>query len=252
MREYHKIQSIFKRNDEGNFIFGDYSLPEFEFLKDNIWEFTEKVDGTNIRITWDKEKVVINGKTDKAQIPSSLVNKLKEIFSDEKFKSLYPETPMTLYGEGYGVGIQSGGKYNSKGVDFVLFDVFIDRWWLTRDNVEDIASKLGIEVVPIIGHGTIDEALQITKSGFKSKWGDFVAEGIVLRPKTELFTRNGDRIITKVKYKDFKVKYMNEECSEPCPHQWKGKCTANKVELREIAGDICKALLNQRWKHETR
>lgn len=41
------------------------------------------------------------------------------------------------------------------------------------------------------------------EKGFKSQWGDFIAEGIVARPMTELKNRNGSRIITKIKHKDF-------------------------------------------------
>ena len=45
--------------------------------------------------------------------------------------------------------------------------------------------------------------IQLTKKGFNSDWGNFKAEGIVARPKMELFARNGERIITKIKHKDF-------------------------------------------------
>jgi len=39
----------------------------------------------------------------------------------------------------------------------------------------------------------------------KSTWGDFIAEGLVLRPEVDLFAESGKkRIITKVKYKDFR------------------------------------------------
>lgn len=41
------------------------------------------------------------------------------------------------------------------------------------------------------------------RKGFNSIWGDFIAEGIVARPAVELKTRNGHRIITKIKHKDF-------------------------------------------------
>ena len=41
------------------------------------------------------------------------------------------------------------------------------------------------------------------KKGFISKWGDFQAEGIVARPQVELKARNGKRVITKIKNKDF-------------------------------------------------
>jgi hypothetical protein len=42
------------------------------------------------------------------------------------------------------------------------------------------------------------------RGGLKSQWGDFEAEGIVARPKVDLFDRGGNRIICKIKGKDFK------------------------------------------------
>ena len=48
METYHKIQTIYKRDPANSFktlLEGEYSLPEFEYLKDNTWVFTEKVDG---------------------------------------------------------------------------------------------------------------------------------------------------------------------------------------------------------------
>ena len=58
MREYHKITTVFDRDPENKFktlIDGQFSKPEFEYLANNEWDFTEKVDGTNIRIIWDGE-----------------------------------------------------------------------------------------------------------------------------------------------------------------------------------------------------
>ena len=213
MKEYHKIQTIFKREPQGqrNIIIGDYSEPEFEYLKDNIWVFTEKVDGTNIRVMWNGQAVVFGGKTDNAQIPVNLLYKLQELFEgtakrlifEETFKSDEPPQ-VCLYGEGYGNKIQkAGADYIPNGNDFVLFDVKIGDWWLQRPDVEGIGKAFGLKVVPIIGEGTLNDALEMTKKGFKSTWGDFNAEGIVARPKTELKTRSGQRIITKIKYRDF-------------------------------------------------
>ena len=91
MIQYHKIQTIFKRDPETKFktlLLGQYSLPEFEYLKDNDWVWTEKVDGTNIRIMWDKERVTFGGKSDNAQIPAFLVTRLQEMFATDKFKAL--------------------------------------------------------------------------------------------------------------------------------------------------------------------
>ena len=205
-KEYPKIISIFKRDENThNFIDGAFSLPEFEYLKDNFWVWTEKIDGMNIQVDWNKETVRFGGKTDNAQIPSSLYNKLQEMFTNDKFTRLYPDESMCLYGEGYGRKILGGGKYISDGVGFILFDVLIDGWWLKRESIEDIANKLKIDVVPIVGSGTLVDGVTVIKSRrFKSKWGDFLAEGLVLKPKVELKTRAGDRVITKIKHKDYK------------------------------------------------
>lgn len=206
--EYHKINSIYKRDEKTKKFIDEYSIPEFEFLKDNIWEFTEKIDGTNVRIVWENGELKFGGKTDNAQMPMKLLDKLQTIFTKEKMQNAFtePEGKIILYGEGFGAGIQSGGKYNPKEMDFILFDVLIDKWWLNRESVEDIAKRLNLKIVKIIGEGTLKDAVEMAKKGFNSEFGNFIAEGIVLRPKVQLFSRKGDRIITKVKYRDFQTK----------------------------------------------
>lgn len=217
MKQYHKIQTIFKRDmsNNGKIIIGDYSEPYFDYLKDNKWVFTEKVDGTNIRVMWNGENVVFGGKTDNAQMPTFLLYKLQSLFEGTVKKQLFlKQFPLDgdikpqvcLYGEGYGAKIQSGGKYIPDGVDFVLFDVKIGDMWLLREDVEEIAKVFNIKIVPIIGEGTLNECIEIVKKGFNSQWGNFEAEGIVARPKVELKDRRGNRIITKIKSRDFKVK----------------------------------------------
>jgi len=207
MDKYPKIQSIFKRDEKTfKFIEGQYSLPEFELLKDIDWVWTEKVDGTNIRIKWTKgNQVMFGGRTDNTSIPTFLIAKLQELFPQEIFeKNITKTDTLCLFGEGYGAKIQKGGgKYNPNGVDFVLFDVKVDNWWLKREDVCEIADYLNIKTVPIIKIGTLQQSIEFAKSGYKSNWGDFEAEGIVLKPKIDLFNRKGNRIITKVKHKDF-------------------------------------------------
>lgn len=211
--KYHKIQSLFERNMAGDkkFIMGKWTTKELAFLRDNDWVWTEKVDGTNIRIMWDGKEVVYGGRSDDAQIPTMLIIRLDEQFKRMEARQKFAEvfgteegTSVVLYGEGYGNKIQGvGAQYIPDGCDFVLFDVLVNGSYLERENVEDIASTFSIKVVPIIGHGTLGEAIELTRKGFKSQWGDFLAEGIVARPRVEMFTRKGERVITKVKHRDF-------------------------------------------------
>jgi len=210
MKEYHKIQSIFKRDDNKNLLEGQWTLPEFEYLQNNQWVFTEKVDGTNIRVMFNEGKITFGGKTNNAQIPAMLVTHLNEVFLPKSniFNEVFVNksgifNDVCLYGEGYGAKIQKGGGNYRPDQGFVLFDIRIGTFWLQRVDVEDIAQKLGIDIVPIIGGGTLHDAITKVKKGFTSTWGNFLAEGIVARPKIELNTRGGRRIITKVKHRDF-------------------------------------------------
>lgn len=214
MREYHKINSIYKRDmtqKKAPFILGEYSEPEFEYLKDNQWEFSEKIDGTNIRIMLNGDSITFGGKTDNAQIPAHLYTKLSELFLATKRKQLLHEMftgdwkDICLYGEGFGYKIQGkvGVDYLTDEVNFCLFDIKIGDWWLERKSVYDIADKLGLLRPVVVGYGTLDEAIDLVKRGFKSSFGNADAEGLVLRPTCELRKRNGERIITKVKCRDF-------------------------------------------------
>lgn len=209
MNTYHKIYTVFKRDPSNKFklLTNNFYLPEFEYLKNNIWEFTEKVDGTNIRIILDSDKkdLIFKGKTDRAEIPKHLLSFLKENFKFEHFQKVFNKSDISicLYGEGYGPKIQKVGGLYRKDPSFVLFDILINDWWIQRKDVINIGKLLNIDVVPIIGKGNLFQMVDLVKKGFKSTWGDFTAEGIVARPEIELKCRNGNRIITKLKHKDF-------------------------------------------------
>lgn len=208
MTEYCKIQTVFKRDPatkHRTLLEGEYSLPAFEYLRNCHWIFTEKVDGTNIRVMWDGEAgtVRFGGRTDAAQIPATLVNVLQALFPTDKFIGLALSS-MILYGEGYGAKIQKGGgNYNPDRQSFVLFDVLCGGLWLERENVQDLADKLGLDAVPVVSSGSLETMVDFARNGFNSRWGPFRAEGLVARPATELMTRRGERIITKIKHKDF-------------------------------------------------
>jgi hypothetical protein len=74
----------------------------------------------------------------------------------------------------------------------------------SRSNVEDIAKAFGIDVVPIIFEGTIQEGVDFVKGHPKSTMGTADMEGLVGRPKVEMRDRCGKRVIVKIKWEDFK------------------------------------------------
>lgn len=209
MIKYDKIETLYKRDMEGTkkLLKGEFRNPTVEFLKDNIWQFTEKIDGTNIRVFWDGHEVSFAGRTDKAQIPTFLLSYLTETFktseAEQIFEEKFGETSVMLFGEGYGPKIQKGHLYRND-VSFILFDVLICDNYQSRSTVEDIAKAFGIDIVPIIFEGTIQEAVDFVKKNPDSTMGTAKMEGLVGRPKIELRDRCGNRVIVKIKWEDFK------------------------------------------------
>jgi hypothetical protein len=210
MIEYNKIETLWKRDMEGSkkLLEGEFRNTTVEFLKDNIWQFTEKVDGTNISVCWDGHTVTFNGRTERAQIPTHLLNYLMATFktneAEQIFEEKFGETPVILFGEGYGPKIQNGGGLYRDDVSFIMFDVFISGNYQSRATVEEIAKAFGIDVVPIILEGTIDAGVAFVKSHPKSTMGTADMEGLVGRPKVEMRDRCGKRVIVKIKWEDFK------------------------------------------------
>lgn len=214
MREYSKIHTLFKRDEDNRIIEGDWTLPEIGYLAGLQWHVTEKVDGQNIRVQFNGNTVTVGGRTKDADLRKDMVSALLEKFDNDdmldRMHDVFGSSEAILFGEGFGPGINGGGKYSTHH-DFVLFDVYVpstncgaDRegWWLHRVNVEDVAAKLGLNIVPLIGEMTLYEAIDFVRSGFRSRWGDFYAEGLVAKTPVELFTRKGQRLITKIKHKD--------------------------------------------------
>lgn len=196
-KEYPKINTLYKRDSNHKIIIRDYSDASTEYLKDVKWEATEKIDVTNICISWDGHERVIHGRTWNAQIPKHLEEKLNILFPITKLQKIFPikldvngvEEPFEIhiYGEGYGERIQKGKNYIKNDVSFILFDVKINDWWLFREAIEDIAKEPEIDLVPMIGMFTIKEA-----------------EGLVLKTPVGLMDKRGKRIIVKIKTVDYR------------------------------------------------
>lgn len=210
MIEYTKIETPFERDMDGSkkLIEGKYRNEAVYYLKDSQWICTEKIDGTNIGVLWDGHRVSYQGRTERAQIPAHLTNKLIELFggdvNEELFEQKFGDMPVILFGEGYGVKIQNGGNYRPD-VSFILFDVYLpeQNLWLKRDAIEDIAKAFNVDVVPIVMRGTIEEAVEFVKTKPKSTIGTANMEGLVCKPEVDLLDRMGRRVMVKIKVKDF-------------------------------------------------
>ncbi len=204
MKEYHKIPTVYLRDPNNRYktlLDGVWSKPEFEFLKNARWEFTEKLDGMNIRIERNEAGVDWAGRTERAEIPKNLQERLLQIGDRMLFGDAITG-PIVLYGEGFGAGIQKGGDYGEQ--DFALFDAMAgEDTWLHREDVIAIAKGLEIPYAGTLCWGTLEQAVGMAEAGFDSMFGSAKAEGLVMRPPVDLFNRFGERVIAKIKTKDF-------------------------------------------------
>lgn len=208
--EYHKIDTLFER-DAATFVVDTSKLKASVLGTINAWDATEKIDGTNIRVILaESGEVSFGGRSNAAEIPGDLMQYLTRTFTPERLKAVFwiegKPTEAILFGEGYGLGIQKPGRLYRPDQAFILFDVLVSRkWWLEAPAISDIAPKLAIETVPYVGRMTLDEIVETVRTPFPSKIGTAMAEGIVARPIETLFNRRGERIIIKLKTKDFRA-----------------------------------------------
>jgi ATP-dependent RNA circularization protein (DNA/RNA ligase family) len=207
--EYPKIETLYERDITTHKLKQPLTLRNSVYAIINRWQWSEKIDGMNIRVMWQDGKLKLGGRTDNANIPADLVQLLYETIDVQKLRDTFGDTPVIIYGEGYGAGIQKGGGY-SKTKQFIVFDVLVDnKWWLSWENTRDIATKLGLKTVPFIGEMSLEEGIEMVKNGFdsilaKENTGEIVqAEGLVGRTIETLFDKRVSRIIIKLKTRDF-------------------------------------------------
>ena len=225
--KYHSIETVFTRDKTTNKLnFGELRFPEFSCI--NQWVVQEKIDGVNIRLVITDDGVQLKGRTDNAQIPHGL-QFLPSLITEEKIKLIKEflninsfVKPVTIYGEGYGAGIQKGHKYREDN-GLAIFDVLIgEKGWLTVPDVmkfylhvfNDIEStklpprKKPIHLVPVVK--MIETAsIPINKNELTAILPQSLVtpsvqpEGIVARPLEILLDKWGNRIMWKLCYREF-------------------------------------------------
>jgi len=212
--KYYKFSSPFKKDDK----FKNTNELSQELPKGK-WILTEKIDGTNIRIILTKSdnehprltligsrKLILN-QNDKSSkqymdcLKEVNLNKLKEYFKDV-------DSTITIYGEGYGAGVQKGGIY-SKEKNFRVFDIRIGEAYQDFKYVEKVCIDNQLNIVPIFGEvdiiqyqGCLNDLNVFTETLIKDGDGG-KPEGLVYKFEPVLLNKYKERLIFKVKFKDF-------------------------------------------------
>lgn len=214
---YPSIETLFKLDPITHKIIKDeYRNDIFSLIAQ--WEWTEKIDGTNIRVEYKGHEdialatMTIGGRTAKSEVPIGVINYINRILTVEKLHKVFAEKDVLIFGEGYGEKIQNGGDYipasDPERQKFIVFDIVVaERYWLKRQDVKEICDGLGLDIVPLISlYIGIDDALLFVRKGFKSYLGDRIkeAEGLVGRTSIPLFDAKHRRVTCKLRTEDFR------------------------------------------------
>lgn len=213
--KYDKFSSPFKKDEK--FINTEELSQDLPY---GSWIVTEKIDGTNIRIILTKpdeegnrdihigsRKLILN-QSDKGSkvyfdcLEELNLNKIKEYFKDV-------DSTVIVYGEGYGAGVQKGGIYSSK-KNFRVFDIRIGKAYQDFRYVKKVCLDNQLNLVPIIAEleflsyeECVARLKQTSQTYIKEGTGG-KPEGFVYKFEPVLLNKYGERLIFKVKNKDFK------------------------------------------------
>lgn len=196
---------------------GNYTWRMFENI--SRWHVTEKIHGQNIRIGWNPDMVqpmtYWGRKGGESSIQKGLLPYLKDLFTPELIAQAFDEdtTGVVLYGEGYGPGIQSW-HYGLDRSEFILFDVLVGNVWLEQSSVTEVADKLGIKGVPILGENmsTVDAVMKCYGEPWSQVALGHPMEGVVARSQPLVLHRvKKTPIQWKLKVSDYvKLKEFRE------------------------------------------
>lgn len=189
---------------------------EIAYLRGNIWTIKRKLDGENIRIYWNGEQALWNGKTNRFNCSADFQNYMNETFIEEIFEEKFGrDKEVYIFGEKMGPRTQ-GNELGLDKDELVIFDVEIDGTFLGEKGIRDVASYFGARSVYdfmdlgetaniYLIHTSLYIIINHVAIGDFDKW-----EGVVCTPACNIKDHNGKRIIVKIKNKDYNRNWSKE------------------------------------------
>jgi hypothetical protein len=179
----------------------------------------EKVHGTSAHLRWKDGWLRfspggVSHDTFAAIFDESLVTRVKALGYED----------VAIYGEAYGGKVQRMGHAYGKELRFIAFDVKVGDVWLSVPDMDQVATGLGLEVVPWRKVTTDLAALDWERDrpsevAERRGCGVHPREGVVLRPLIEVRKNNDHRIIAKHKGAEFSERSTPQAVADPAKLQ---------------------------------
>lgn len=174
------------------------------YLSDLQWIYRRKLDGSNMRVQWNGEQALWNGKSNAYQCGSDITEYMNNVFQEEIFEEKFGrDKNVVIFGEIMGPKVQTN-ELKLDSPSFIVFDVNINGTWLYPGDVCSIADYFGLNTCYTymdggLGHSdTLENLIKRVAGGEFKDW-----EGIVAHPLVELRDQGGHRVIVKIKNRDY-------------------------------------------------
>lgn len=203
---YPKIQTLYNRGSDFK-VTTELRRPEFGYI--NNWLWMEKLDGSNISIVQNNGGTNWRGRTPRSQFTKEVQNYLS-LLCERWHETLvlkrieYRLDSIEIFGEVIGPKIQNGEIYSDK-ITSRWYDIRVNNsLWLDWDHVIDYSRDLEF-TKPRYGMLPLHRIRDMVQAGFNTAEGnrEGPAEGVVAKTWVPLYNNNNDRLIWKLKTKDF-------------------------------------------------
>ena len=173
------------------------------YLSDLQWIYRRKLDGSNMRVQWNGEQALWNGKSNAYQCGSDITEYMNNVFQEEIFEEKFGrDKNVVIFGEIMGPKVQTN-ELKLDSPSFIIFDVNINGTWLYPGDVCNIADYFGLNTCYTymdggLGHSdTLENLIKRVAGGEFKDW-----EGVVATPLLEMRDQGWQRDISAQKNKN--------------------------------------------------
>jgi len=212
----------------------------------------EKVHGTSAHIEWNAG--------DKTADPAITFysggekhEKFCKLFDKEALTKVFLEMghdKVTVHGEAYGGSQQKMGHTYGPDLKFIVFDVKIGDVWLNVPNMDQVATRLGLEVVPWKEVAVELDVLNAERDApsevavRRGMGNDKQREGIVIRPLEEMTVNNDHRVICKHKIDKFGERATSQDVKNVDPNKLVVLSEAKAIALEWVTEERLKHVID--------
>ena len=204
--EYPAIPTIFAKNDDGIVVEHAWTWLEFNHLRNCDWDFMEWAKGVGVRILFRNGDISVLGRRSCSQLSPFIVTSVKHLATQpgqSNRRTFGGYNNICIYATCFGPGVTER-KSRGNNIRVVAFDSTSEGQFIAHRNLGSILYGTKIIPAPIVGSGTLADAVIMAKNGVtRSYLTPSLMDGIIVMPALDLLRIDSTRIIGMLSHSDF-------------------------------------------------